>query len=75
MENEKLKKIEKLDLEFCTECGKSLDDFDIVGIDNSFEALLKQFEQCRKNGRFKGDICSKLFIANQTFDSTEDLSN
>lgn len=49
--------------DFCTECGKSLDDF---ALENPFldkELLKIRFKQCMEEGKFKGNVCSKLFIA------------
>ena len=55
---------------FCTECGVQLENFCFSqGLDN-VEALKKNLAQCKKDGKFAGEFCSKLFIAdpeNQSF--------
>ena len=48
---------------FCTECGVELQNFCFNGNINDIEAIKKNLAQCRKSGKFKGDFCSKLFIA------------
>jgi len=57
-----MKKKQKLDddLRFCTECGKDLTNFDFSG--KSEEEVDHNFENCRKTGKFNGDLCSKKFI-------------
>ncbi len=67
--------LEKLDVEFCTECGKSLDDFGISNSEIDYDILLKNFEKCKSDGKFKGEICSKLFIAYEVFNSVDNESN
>jgi len=54
-------------LVFCTECGKELDNicFDDKQM-NDKDYLEKHHEKCRKTGKFKGDICSRMFIANDS---------
>ena len=48
---------------FCTECGATLENFCFSGAANDLIAIRKTLAQCRKQGKFSGDFCSKLFIA------------
>jgi hypothetical protein len=48
---------------FCTECGVELQNFCFKGKIDNVDAIKKNLAQCKKNGKFKGDFCSKLFIA------------
>ena len=48
---------------FCTQCGATLENFCFSGAVDDIEAVRKTLAQCRKQGRFSGDFCSKLFIA------------
>ena len=48
---------------FCTECGVELQNFCFNGRSNNVKALKMNFMQCIKKGKFSGDFCSKLFIA------------
>ncbi len=48
---------------FCTECGATLENFCFSGAADDVESIRKTLAQCRKQGRFSGDFCSKLFIA------------
>jgi hypothetical protein len=48
---------------FCTECGATLENFCFSDGANDIAAIRKTLAQCRKQGRFTGDFCSKLFIA------------
>jgi hypothetical protein len=62
---------------FCTECGATLEDFCFSSSADDLEAIRKTLAQCRKQGRFSGDFCSKLFIAHPEavsgpFEETDD---
>jgi hypothetical protein len=48
---------------FCTECDATLENFCFSSSANDIEAIRKTLSQCKKQGRFTGDLCSKLFIA------------
>jgi len=48
---------------FCTECGATLENFCFSENAEDLGAIRKTLAQCRKQGRFTGDFCSKLFIA------------
>ena len=48
---------------FCTECGATLENFCFSTGAEDIAAIRKTLAQCRKQGRFAGEFCSKLFIA------------
>jgi hypothetical protein len=48
---------------YCTECGATLENFCFSSAAGDLGAVRKTLAQCRKQGRFSGDFCSKLFIA------------
>jgi hypothetical protein len=48
---------------YCTECGATLENFCFSSAAEDLEAVRKTLAQCRKQGKFSGDFCSKLFIA------------
>jgi hypothetical protein len=47
---------------FCTECGTDLDEFWLSSGPSSYEDVLKHHLECQRAGRFKGTMCSKLYI-------------
>lgn len=47
---------------FCTECGTDLDEFWLSSGPSSYEDVLKHHLECQRTGRFKGALCSKLYI-------------
>ncbi|RPI17158.1 MAG: hypothetical protein EHM58_10230 [Ignavibacteriae bacterium] len=51
------------DFLFCTECGRDLRNFALERKSFNVEFIKKNFASCRENGKFKGEFCSKLFIA------------
>lgn len=53
----------KNNVRFCSECGEDLDSFglDIHGVD--FENAQARHKSCKEKGKFKGDVCSMMFIA------------
>ncbi len=67
----KIRNIEKIDVDFCTECGKTLDEFGVTPDEVDYDLLLRNFEKCKSTGKFKGEICSKLFIVNEAFETNE----
>jgi len=60
MDREKLLKQKII---FCTECGAELENYCFTRGSNDVEAIRMNLAQCKKNGRFAGEFCSKLFIA------------
>ena len=60
----------KKDVVFCAECGEELDMFGIEGkID--IEKIKARHNRCKEIGKFNGDKCAMLFIAQ----SNEELFN
>jgi hypothetical protein len=54
---------------FCTECGSALDNFCFVPSD--YADILKSHFECQRSGKFKGAICSKLFIADASISALQ----
>ena len=52
----------KKNVVFCSECGEELELF---GIDSKIdiEKIKARHKRCRETGKFKGDKCAMLFIA------------
>lgn len=48
---------------YCTECGTTLENFCFDRTAEDLQAIRKTLAQCKKQGRFSGEFCSKLFIA------------
>ena len=48
---------------YCTECGATLENFCLSADATDLVAIRRTLAQCKKQGRFSGDFCSKLFIA------------
>lgn len=58
---------------FCTECGATLENFCFSGRADDLDAIRKTLAQCKKQGKFSGDFCAKLFIAHpDVFEESED---
>jgi len=51
----------KKDVIFCAECGEELEMFGISEVD--IEKVRARHKRCREIGKFKGDKCAMLFIA------------
>ncbi len=47
---------------FCTECGADLDNFWLSHTSANYVEVLKHHLECQRTGRFKGSLCSQLFI-------------
>jgi len=56
---------------FCTECGTDLDDFWLSSDPSTYEDVLKHHLECQREGRFKGTMCSKLYILDGGTPDTE----
>lgn len=54
---------QKDNIVFCTECDDDLYNFCFSEDADNIEVIRKLHARCKKSGRFKGDFCSKLFIA------------
>jgi len=48
---------------FCTSCGAELENFCLSEKSADVEAVRRTLAQCRKEGRFVGEYCAKLFVA------------
>lgn len=69
---EELKVLNQPKKVFCTECGAELDDFSFTEKAENIELTKENFERCKKIGKFKGDECSKMFIAKSNLDEFND---
>lgn len=49
---------------FCTECGEELENFTFDQEASDGETAKRRFHNCKETGKFKGDICSRMFINN-----------
>ena len=54
-------------VKFCLNCDE-MDDLAVSEEADSPEELRKRFQNCDKNGKFDGDICSRLFVAEASDD-------
>lgn len=52
----------KLDINFCTECENDLDNFFLSSKSKDIAAIKANHENCKHIGKFKGEMCSKIFI-------------
>ena len=50
-------------IKFCVECQDDLENFSVTPTVEDLEAIKKNFENCRATGKYKGELCSKIFIA------------
>jgi len=55
--------IPDLSLEFCTECNKALDNFAFSAKSKSKKKVQANFSDCKQKGKFRGELCSKVFIS------------
>jgi hypothetical protein len=53
----------KKEIRFCSECGEDLDSFGIDGAEIDLEKIQERHRNCKDKGKFKGDKCAMLFIA------------
>ena len=47
---------------FCTQCDSALDTFWMSDMANNTDAVISNHENCKKIGKFKGEMCSRLYI-------------
>ncbi|MEJ5306462.1 MAG: hypothetical protein WHV63_11030 [Ignavibacteria bacterium] len=66
-----LREEEKSDIKFCTECGEALEDFSVSDMAKDPKAVIENFHNCKKTGKFKGDVCSKLYMISPTPEEDE----
>ncbi len=50
---------------FCAECGEELDMFGLTGEKIDVKKIKERHKHCREIGKFKGDKCAMLFIAEE----------
>lgn len=61
--------VNKGEVIYCSDCGMELDNFALYEMVNDYNLLIKKFASCKKDGKFSGDLCSKIF---KTFKGTAD---
>lgn len=50
---------------FCSECGEELETFGLSDKKLDLEKIKARHKHCRETGKFKGDKCAMLFIADE----------
>lgn len=65
MKTKNINKEEKpdLSLEFCTECDHALESFVFTPKSKNKKKIQDNFDNCKKTGKFNGELCSKVFIS------------
>jgi len=48
---------------FCTECGAELENFCFSDRAEDLDAIRRNLARCKKRGKFTGEFCSKLYVA------------
>ncbi|MFH1195161.1 MAG: hypothetical protein V1720_05585 [bacterium] len=61
-----IKPLKDKDIIFCTECGEELNEFYLSAACGNIEDLKKRHENCKRTGKFQGDTCAMLFIADSS---------
>ena len=51
------------DVIYCADCGMELDNAALSEMITDYKLLVKKFSSCKKDGKFTGDLCSKIFDA------------
>jgi hypothetical protein len=51
---------------FCIQCGSDLENFWLSHKTEEYADVLKHHFECQRTGKFKGSMCSKLFIADSS---------
>jgi len=69
-----LKMINQPQKVFCTECGAELDDFSFTEKAQNIELTKENYERCKRIGKFKGEQCSKMFIAQSNMEDFSEAS-
>jgi len=67
--NQKDKSIKK-NIVFCSECGEDLTMFGLSGEKIDLKKIKERHKHCVDIGKFKGDKCAMLFIADDSVDET-----
>jgi hypothetical protein len=61
-----LKPLRGKDVLFCTQCGEELNEFYLSAACSNIEDIRKRHENCKRTGKFQGDACAMLFIADNS---------
>ncbi|MCX7833261.1 MAG: hypothetical protein N2490_03535 [Ignavibacteria bacterium] len=51
---------------FCTECDHDLDTFWLSERSRDPDAVRKNHQRCVETGKFRGELCAKMFIINDS---------
>ena len=51
---------------FCAECGEELELFGLTGEKIDIERIKERHKHCKEIGKFKGERCAMLFIAEES---------
>ncbi|MBM4170902.1 MAG: hypothetical protein FJ214_03420 [Ignavibacteria bacterium] len=65
-------KAESKQILFCSECGDELEFFGVSEKEINIEKVKERYHTCKEKGKFKGDKCAMLFIAEPNEDSEAD---
>lgn len=60
----------KKNIIFCAECGEELTIFGLSGEKIDLKKIKERHKRCMDMGKFKGDKCAMLFIADDSEDGT-----
>ncbi|MFC2136369.1 hypothetical protein ACFLR4_03010 [Bacteroidota bacterium] len=55
--------LKKLDIKFCTACEAALDEWFAKPDSFDIDAVKANHENCKRIGRFEGEMCARLFIS------------
>ncbi|MBE0644208.1 MAG: hypothetical protein IH600_09020 [Bacteroidetes bacterium] len=55
------------EIEFCLNCN-DMEDLAISDEAKNLEQLHRRFDNCRENGKFQGDVCARIFVAEDRID-------
>jgi hypothetical protein len=55
------------DVQFCLNCN-DMDDLAVSDEARNVEQLRRRFNNCKETGRFDGDICARLYVAEDGID-------
>ena len=58
------------DVRFCLNCN-DMDDLATSEEAKQIDQIHERFDNCRKTGRFDGDLCARLFVAEDDIDSPD----
>lgn len=61
-------------MKFCLNCD-DMDDLALSDDARNLDDLHRRFENCVQTGRFDGDLCSRIFVAEDGIDSPDIFSD